>query len=107
MIKKVLFYTRIENDTGGDQTFLLTLAQPIIEGLNLISSEEKIEISLVLSYDGKSKDRALRIKEEWQDITSSSSLKRRVWLNLRKKFGNASLKTGTTLLVSNYLSSQF
>ncbi|MBA2653029.1 MAG: hypothetical protein H0U73_12315 [Tatlockia sp.] len=61
-IKKVLFYTRFENDTAGDEKFLEIIYDAVVMN---IDKHAAIEIGLYLAYDAESKSRADEAGIKW------------------------------------------
>lgn len=59
--KKIVFYTRIENDTGGDEAVLNILHD------SFSSNMASYEVYLCLVYDAASKARARRIEQRWRE----------------------------------------
>ncbi len=77
---KILFYTRLEGNTGGDETLLNTLKFYLLEKL-----PERTEVNLCLSYDSVSEARAIRITKEWQETLNGKNLNGDVFLFLTKE----------------------
>lgn len=74
---KILFYTRLEGDTGGDETFLNTLQFYLLQNLK---KGEGTEVHLCLSYDLPSKARALKIEARFLKTLEEKGLDGTVWL---------------------------
>lgn len=74
---KILFYTRLEGNTGGDETFLNTLKFYLVEQLT-----EGIEANLCLSYDELSEGRARKIADAWNRTLKEKNLTGQVFLFL-------------------------
>ncbi len=74
---KVLFYTRFEGNTGGDEALL-----NIFQFYMLKNPPSGSEIHLCLSYDEASAARAQRVKKSWEDFLSDKKLTGTVWLFL-------------------------
>ena len=71
----ILVYTRIENNTGGDETLLSLLIPSLIKNLS-----EGANVSLALSHDDASEARALNIKAKWEKLMQDKGFKQNVWL---------------------------
>ncbi|HHF7346202.1 TPA: hypothetical protein ACPSKB_002637 [Legionella feeleii] len=74
---KILLYTRLENDTGGDEALLNILQFYLQQQL-----EKGTEVHLCLSYDKASETRAEKIKTKWLENLQEKELKGKVWLFL-------------------------
>lgn len=92
---KILFYTRLEGNTGGDETFLHTLKFYLLK--NLTSGTE---VNLCLSYDLVSEARAVRITREWQDTLADKNLTGQVFLFLT---GERSLEKSVSPVKYRYI----
>ena len=86
--QNLLFFTRLENDTGGDQTLLLMVFNAILEKL-----PERSNVNLVLVFDNASEDRARSIAKNWSRIVTEKGCVSDVWLNCigKKHPGRTSL----------------
>ncbi|MBA4697273.1 MAG: hypothetical protein H2069_07795 [Legionella sp.] len=72
---KILFYTRFENNTGGDETLLNILQFYLLEHL-----KEDEEVHLCISYDESSKERAQRAQYKWYAMLLQRALHGHAWL---------------------------
>lgn len=75
----ILFYTRLENDTGGDQALLYMLYDAIRQNLPKGS-----KIKLILSVDDASMERAKRIKAKWEKDNKTDIYEDWVWIRENK-----------------------
>ena len=75
---KILFFTRIENNTGGDEAFLLMISSSLMKRFPPGS-----EVNLVLSHDTSSTVRAQGIKERWESTSTANGHRAVVFLNNR------------------------
>lgn len=74
--QNLLFFTRFENDTGGDQTLLLMVFSALLKNL-----PERSNVNLVLVFDSPSAGRAESIAKKWRRIVSEKGCDGVVWLN--------------------------
>lgn len=65
---KILMYTRIEGNTGGDQTLLFMIAGTLIENV-----PEGSQIHLFISHDPISTNRAEFIRDKWIEMAEEKS----------------------------------
>lgn len=74
---KILFYTRFETNTGGDEAFLNVLQFYMLKNL-----PEDTEVHLCISYDEASIGRAERVEQSWLKYLEEKNFKGQVWLFL-------------------------
>lgn len=74
---KILLYTRLENDTGGDEALLNILQSYLLQKL-----ERGSEVHLCLSYDKASEARAKKIRIKWLKNLEEKELEGQIWLFL-------------------------
>lgn len=74
--QNLLFFTRLENDTGGDQTLLLMVFSALLKNL-----PEGSNVNLVLVFDSSSAGRAGHIAQNWSRIVTEKGCVSDVWLN--------------------------
>ncbi|STX41661.1 Uncharacterised protein [Legionella donaldsonii] len=74
---RILLYTRLENDTGGDEALLNILQFYLLQQL-----EKGTEVHLCLSYDTASEARAKKIRTKWLKNLEEKGLEGQVWLFL-------------------------
>jgi hypothetical protein len=71
---KILFYTRLEKNTGGDATFLEILRTSLFQKM-----PHGAEVHLCLSYDALSEERAKKIKRLWLENLTELELTGDCW----------------------------
>ncbi|WP_019217539.1 hypothetical protein [Legionella tunisiensis] len=95
---RILLYTRLENDTGGDEALLNILQSYLLQNL-----EKDTEVHLCLSYDIASEARAEKIEAKWIKNLEDRELKGQVWRFLTAE---SSFEKSVTGVKCRYISSK-